>query len=289
MNDTNSFPELAHQLIDIALKEDIGSGDITGEATIPAEQIVSGRMVAKQDGVISGMAVAALIFAKVDDRIQFDPQVSDSDYVAKGDEVARFSGPGRSLLRAERLALNFLQRMSGIATLTDQFMQAMAGTRAKILDTRKTAPGMRFFDKLAVVHGGGTNHRIGLYDMVLIKENHIAAAGGITQAVERVRQYDTLNRPMEVEITNLEEFAEALARSPDRIMLDNMSLADMRAAVETNNGRVDLEASGNVTLATVAEIAKTGVDYISSGSLTHSVKAMDISMLVDSVTVGQLL
>ncbi len=282
MNDTNSIPELAHQLIDIALQEDIGSGDITGEATIPADQQVSGQMIAKQAGVISGLAVAATVFSKVDGRIQFNPHVSNGDHVSKGDVIAEFSGPGRSLLKAERLALNFLQRMSGIATLTSRFMQAMAGTRAKILDTRKTAPGMRYFDKLAVVHGGGTNHRIGLYDMVLIKENHIAAAGGITQAVERVRQYDTQNRPIEVEITNLDEFAEALALKPDRIMLDNMSLADMKFAVEQNNGRVALEASGNVTLSTVADIAQTGVDFISSGSLTHSVTALDISMLVTS-------
>lgn len=282
MNDTNSIPELAHRLIDIALQEDIGDGDITGEATIPADQQVSGRMIAKQDGVISGLAVAATVFSKVDGRIQFKPHVSNGDRVSKGDVIAEFSGPGRSLLKAERLALNFLQRMSGIATLTSRFMQVMAGTRAKILDTRKTAPGMRYFDKRAVVHGGGTNHRIGLYDMVLIKENHIAAAGGITQAVERVRQYDTQQRPIEVEITNLEEFAEALALKPDRIMLDNMSLADMATAAEQNSGRVALEASGNVTLSTVADIAQTGVDFISSGSLTHSVTALDISMLVTS-------
>ncbi|MEM8860184.1 MAG: carboxylating nicotinate-nucleotide diphosphorylase [Chloroflexota bacterium] len=287
MNDTKSIPQLALDLIKMALAEEIGDGDVTGNATIPAEQIISGRMIAKQEGIVAGIGIASLVFKMVDPQIDFIPEISDGDSVSKGSVIARFTGPGRSLLQAERLALNFLQRMSGIATLTHQFMQAMAGTKAIILDTRKTAPGLRYFDKLAVRSGGGQNHRIGLYDMVLIKENHIAAAGGITSAVKRVREHDTQSRPIEVEITNLEEFREALALKPDRIMLDNMSLADMRTAVEMRNAAqgspVMLEASGNVTLETVAEIAKTGVDFISSGSLTHSVMALDISMLVDEV------
>lgn len=288
MNDTNSIPQQAIDLIDMALAEDIGTGDITGEATIPADQKVTGRIMAKQDGVVAGINIAAAVFSKVDPQIEFDPCISDGDTVSEGDVIALFSGPGRSLLRAERLALNFMQRMSGIATLANRFMHAMSGTKAVILDTRKTAPGLRYFDKLAVRLGGGQNHRMGLYDMVLIKENHIVAAGGITSAIQRVREYDTQKRPIEVEITNLDEFREALPLKPDRIMLDNMSLADMRTAVEIRNrgdGKpVMLEASGNVTLETAAEIAKTGVDFISSGSLTHSVMALDISMLVDSAT-----
>jgi len=271
-------------LIRLALAEDIGSGDVTGEATIPAGQTVSGRIIAKEDGVIAGIEIAAAVFTEVDDRIEFIPLLRDGDSVLKGDVIATFSGPGRSLLRAERLVLNFMQRLSGIATLTNQFMEAMLETKAVVLDTRKTVPGLRYFDKLAVRLGGGSNHRMGLYDMVLIKENHIAAAGGISAAIERVRAYDTRNRPIEVEITNLEEFKEALSLKPNRIMLDNMSLADMRQAVELNNGLVELEASGNVTLETVGAIAQTGVDFISSGSLTHSVKALDISMLVDETT-----
>lgn len=284
MNDINHDSDRIDQLIRLALEEDIGSGDITGEATIPADQQVSGRIIAKVDGVIAGLDIAAIVFTKVDPLIKFTPLIADGDPVQKGAVIGRFSGPGRSLLRAERLALNFLQRMSGIATLTNRFMQAMAGTQAVVLDTRKTVPGLRYFDKLAVRLGGGSNHRMGLYDMALIKENHIAAAGGITAAIERVRAYDTHNRPIEVEVTNLDEFSEAMALKPDRIMLDNMSLADMATAVSLSNGTVPLEASGNVTLETVTDIAKTGVDFISSGSLTHSVKALDISMLVDTGT-----
>jgi len=195
--------------------------------------------------------------------------------------VADVVGPGRAILAAERTALNFMQRMSGIATLTHRYVEAVAGTRAIILDTRKTAPGIRVLDKWAVRLGGGQNHRMGLYDMVLIKDNHIAACGGITAAVERVRAHNSQSLLIEVEVKNLHELREALALKVDRIMLDNMGLDDMREAVRIAAGRVPLEASGGVNLQTVAAIAATGVDYISAGELTHSVRALDISLEVE--------
>ncbi|KAA3660755.1 MAG: carboxylating nicotinate-nucleotide diphosphorylase, partial [Chloroflexi bacterium] len=216
----------------------------------------------------------------LDKTVQLTPHVADGDAVEKGQLVATISGPAQSILSGERVALNFLQRMSGIATMTRQFMDAVAGTKAVVLDTRKTVPGLRATDKMAVTLGGGQNHRHGLYDMALIKENHIVAAGGITPAVNRVKEYAP-DVPVEVEITNLTEFEEALTLPVDRIMLDNMSLDEMRMAVEMGNGRIPLEASGNVSLQTVRAIAKTGVDYISSGALTHSVVALDISLLLD--------
>jgi nicotinate-nucleotide pyrophosphorylase (carboxylating) len=200
--------------------------------------------------------------------------------VERGAVIATVQGPGQVLLTAERTALNFMQRMSGIASLTAHYVEAVRGTKAQILDTRKTAPGLRVLDKWAVVLGGGTNHRHGLYDMVLIKENHVAAAGGIRAAVERVRTLDQRNRPIEVEVRSLAELAEALPLRVDQIMLDNMDLAQMREAVLLTNGATPLEASGNVSLTTVAAIAATGVDYISVGKLTHSVEAFDISFLL---------
>ena len=278
MYDTNTIG-LDRTLIRLALEEDIGSGDITSTSIFPPAQQASGRLAAKADGVIAGLAVAEAVFQAVDPTITFDPAISDGQQVKAGTTIARFAGPVRGLLAGERLALNFLQRMSGIATLTRQYVEAVAGTGAVILDTRKTVPGLRHFDKTAVVLGGGQNHRMGLYDMALIKENHIRAAGGITAAVNRVREKSAV--PIEVEVTTLEELREALNLNLDRIMLDNMSLPMMREAVAITNGRTPLEASGNVTLQTVRAIAKTGVDFISSGSLTHSVKALDISMLFD--------
>jgi nicotinate-nucleotide pyrophosphorylase (carboxylating) len=209
--------------------------------------------------------------------VEFIPLVEEGAQVSAGTHLAKVSGPARTLLTGERVALNFLQRMSGIATATSRYVAAVAGTRARILDTRKTVPGLRLLDKWAVVLGGGHNHRIGLYDMAMIKDNHITAAGGITAAVERVRQRWGDQLPVEVEVGNLEQLREALALQVDQIMLDNMGLAEMAAAVNLVNGRVTLEASGNVSLETVAAIAATGVDYISVGKLTHSVEALDIS------------
>lgn len=266
--------------IQTALAEDIGAGDITSSATLPEDLVYNGRFLSKAPGIIAGLQVAELVFKQVDERIIFTPLTADGTAVFPGEIIAAISGPARSLLTAERTALNFMQRMSGIATLTRRFVDAVAGTRAVILDTRKTAPGLRAIDKLAVRQGGGQNHRAGLYDMVLIKDNHIAAAGGITTAVTRARAA-AHQLPIEVEVKNLNELAEVLPLNVDRIMLDNMSLAEMKEAVGIVNGRCPLEASGNVTLETVAAIAATGVDYISSGALTHSVTALDISLNLD--------
>lgn len=273
--------ELIDSLIRQALAEDVGSGDVTSDCTIPAGLILRGQLIAKAAGVVAGLAVAERTFALIDERVEFKPAVADGEWVTNRQVLAELTGPGRGLLSGERLALNFLQRMAGIATLTRQFVEAVADTPAIILDTRKTAPGLRLFDKWAVRLGGGQNHRFGLFDMVLIKENHITAAGSLTEAVSRVRAGDDQRRPIEVEVKNLAELEEALALSVDRILLDNMTLTDMRQAVALAKGQTPLEASGNVSLDNVAEVAATGVDYISIGRLTHSVNALDISLLLN--------
>jgi nicotinate-nucleotide pyrophosphorylase (carboxylating) len=237
-------------------------------------------MVAKASGVVAGLIVAAQVFHTVDATVEFAPAVADGDAVTRGAPIATVRGPAQALLTAERVALNFLQRMSGIATLTRRYVDAVAGTRTTILDTRKTAPGLRLLDKWAVVLGGGSNHRIGLYDMALIKDNHITAAGGITAAVARVRARWGADWPIEVEVKNLTELQEVLPLHVHQIMLDNMGLDDMRAAVGIVQGAVPLEASGNISLENVAAVAATGVDFISVGKLTHSVEALDISFLL---------
>jgi len=266
-----------------ALEEDIGDGDATTLFTIPTDAALGGRFIAKEPGVIAGLAVAQLAFRLVDERVVLTPHIADGDSVQQGQAFAVVRGPCQALLTAERVALNFLQRMSGIATLTRRYVEAVQGTRAVILDTRKTAPGLRLLDKWAVRIGGGQNHRFGLYDMVLIKDNHIAAVGSIAEAVARVRAADPRRRPIEVEVKTLVELEEALALDVDRILLDNMSLDEMRHAVRLTNGRTPLEASGNVTLENVAEVAATGVDTISVGALTHSVRALDISLGLDPI------
>ncbi len=266
--------------IQTALKEDIGSGDVTTLSIVPTEQQINGRFLAKADGIIAGLDVVAETFRQVDSTVTFSPNTSDGSAIKKGEIIATISGSARSILQGERVALNFLQRMSGIASMTRLFVDETDGTNAKILDTRKTVPGLRMADKLAVKLGGGTNHRIGLFDMALIKENHIAAAGNIKTAVMRVKETYP-NVPIEIEVTDLTELKEALDLPVDRIMLDNMSLADMKTAVALTNGKIDLEASGNVNLNTVKAIAQTGVDFISSGALTHSVTALDISLLLN--------
>jgi quinolinate synthase len=273
-------------LIELALAEDIGPGDATSEATLPVDLMLQGRIFAKEGGVIAGLPVARAVFRRVDPAIQFVAHAADGQEVMPGELVAEVSGPARGLLAAERTALNFLQRLSGIATLTRRFVDAVACTAATILDTRKTAPGYRILDKYAVRMGGGTNHRLALYDMILIKDNHVDAAGGIVPAVERARAaYPEL--PVEVEVRDLDELRQALTIAPalDRVLLDNMSPEQMRqavalAAAAPEAGRVPLEASGGVTLERAAEIAATGVDYLSVGALTHSVKALDLSMKV---------
>jgi nicotinate-nucleotide pyrophosphorylase (carboxylating) len=262
-----------------ALEEDIGSGDATSEAIIPAGVHMQAQIVAKQAGVVAGLDVAQAAFLMVDPGIDFVTLVAEGKQVNTSTILAKISGPARSMLVAERVALNFLGRMSGIATLTRQFVEAVAGTSAVILDTRKTAPGLRLADKLAVQCGGGQNHRMGLYDMILIKDNHIDFAGSLPAAVRSARSGNS-GLEIEVETRTLEDVAAALELGVERILLDNMSLEQMRAAVQLARGRAKLEASGNVDLEGVRRIAETGVDYISIGALTHSVKVFDVSMKV---------
>ena len=268
------------QLIKSALEEDIGSGDVTTDSIVPAGASLRGRIVAKQQGVVAGLSVAKEVFRELSADVMFNAKVDEGAKVGRGVVVADVAGNARALLTGERTALNFLGRMSGIATLTRQFVDAVAGTSATILDTRKTAPGLRALDKLAVRLGGAQNHRTGLFDMVLIKDNHIDFAGSITAAVERVRASGT-TLEIEVETRTLENVREALRLGVERILLDNMSAEMMRGAVglaKDLGGRAKLEASGNVTLENVLEVARTGVDYISVGALTHSPRVFDVSL-----------
>jgi quinolinate synthase len=271
--------EAARPLIELAVTEDIGPGDATSEGILPPDMRLRGRVVAKEHGVVAGLPVAEAVFHRIDPALQFTAHVKDGARVSPGTLLAEVDGPARGMLAAERTALNFLQRLSGIATLTRSFVDAVAGTGASILDTRKTHPGYRILEKYAVRMGGGQNHRMSLYDMVLIKDNHIDAAGSITSAVERSRA-SFPNLPIEVEVRDMAELREALALNLDRVMLDNMDLDEMRAAVALVAGRVSLEASGGVDLDRVAAIAATGVDFISVGALTHSAPALDISMKI---------
>jgi nicotinate-nucleotide pyrophosphorylase (carboxylating) len=259
-----------------ALTEDIGSGDVTTDSIVSAEAKMQGRIIAKQEGILAGLDVAHMVYRMVDADVDFLTQVDEGAQVTDRQVLALVKGRARSLLAAERTALNFLGRMSGIATLTHQFMNAVAGTKAVILDTRKTAPGLRMADKLAVKRGGGENHRFGLFDMILIKDNHIDYAGSITEAVRRARAAQT-GLEIEVEARTIEDVREALSLQVGRILLDNMTPEMMAHAVRLTAGRSKLEASGNVTLSTVRRIAETGVDFISSGALTHSAKVLDVS------------
>lgn len=275
--------ERALELIEAALAEDIGAGDVTTLWTVSASLEGSGAIVAKADGVVAGLQIAEAVFRKVSARVAFEPRVRDGDRVAPGDDVATIRGPLRSILTAERTALNFLQRLSGVATLTRRFVDAVEGTGAAILDTRKTTPGWRTLEKAAVRAGGGQNHRTGLFDMVLIKENHIAAAGGVAEALRRVRQSNAAGLPVEVEVRSLSELEAALAEGVEYVLLDNMSVETMTAAVERVRASgldVALEASGNMTLDRVRAVAATGVQRISVGALTHSTPALDLSLLV---------
>lgn len=260
-----------------ALDEDIGTGDVTTNSIVPPYATLHGRIVAKQDGVVAGLDVAGHVLLTLSRHITFVPSVSDGTRVSRGTVLADLDGPARPMLTGERTALNFLGRMSGIATLTRKFVDAVSSTNAVILDTRKTAPGLRVTDKLAVRLGGGQNHRSGLYDMVLIKDNHIDFAGSITNAVGRVRSAGT-ELEIEVETRTLAHVREALKLKVERILLDNMSTEMMREAVAICEGRAKLEASGNVTLHNVLEVAGTGVDYISVGALTHSPEVFDVSL-----------
>jgi len=268
------------KIIETALAEDIGTGDITTGAIVGSELAGKAQAWAKDDFVVAGIDIFKEVFCCLDDRTQFQLRASDGQLVKKGDVVAEISGRLFYILQAERVALNIFQRMCGIATLTRKYVEAVRGTKAKILDTRKTMPGLRVIDKMAVSIGGGFNHRMGLYDGVMIKDNHIAAAGNITAAVEAQRKRLAHTLKIEVETKNLSEVQEALDCGVEIIMLDNMALEEMKKAVELIAGRALVEASGNVNLQRVAAIAATGVDYISVGELTHSVRAADISLLI---------
>ena len=276
-----SFSSDARTIIERALAEDIGTGDATTDAIIPADAKLTAKLLAKAAGVIAGLAIAEMTFQSLDDRVRFKSALFDGDQIQAGQTIAEIEGPARAILTAERTALNLLGRMSGIETLTRQFVNEVSGTKAKILDTRKTAPNLRLFDKMAVRLGGGENHRMGLFDMILIKDNHVDFAGSITEAVTRAR---TANSELEIEVEarTLADVSECLTLGVNWIMLDNMSLDELREAVRLVNGRAKLEASGNVTLQNVRSIAETGLDYISVGALTHSVPALDVSLVVNS-------
>ena len=268
------------KIIKSALAEDIGTGDITTEATVSPQKKGRAQAIAKGDFVIAGLDVFEAVFHALDKDIRVKKRITDGSRANKGDIIVEVTGGLSGILQAERVALNLFQRMCGIATLTAKYMEAVCGTKAKILDTRKTVPGLRVLDKMAVRIGGGTNHRTGLYDGVLIKDNHIEAAGGITAALAAQRKHMSHHLKIEVETKNIREVKEALKCGADIIMLDNMTVDAMKKAVDFVAGRALLEASGNVNLERVAEIAVTGVDLISVGELTHSVRAADISLKV---------
>lgn len=272
---------LVDQIIRNALHEDIGGGDLTTIATIPPATQTRAELVAKDDFTLAGIDVAEKVFKALNSDIDYEPLTRDGHQVRRGDVLAWIRGDAASILQGERVALNLLQRMCGAATLTRRFVDAVAGTKAAIVDTRKTTPGLRVLEKYAVRMGGGRNHRTALYDGILIKENHIAAAGGIEAALQRAKDYAPHTLKIEIETRNLDEVRQALDGGADIILLDNMDLATLRQAVELVAGRALTEASGGVNLETVRDIAETGVDFISVGALTHSYRAVDISLLFD--------
>jgi nicotinate-nucleotide pyrophosphorylase (carboxylating) len=275
-------------LVRAALREDVGEGDVTTLSTVPPEMIAAAVMVAREPLVVCGLEVAEAVFHQVSPGIEIKRAAIDGQRVERGQPLLHLRGPAQGILTAERVALNFVQRLSGIATLTARFVEAVAGTRARILDTRKTTPGLRSLEKYAVAQGGGSNHRFGLFDRVLIKDNHLAALrleppNAVEAAVRRAReQYPRLE--IEVEADTLEQVQQALLARADCILLDNMPVEDLRAAVWLVNGRAKTEASGGVTLATVRAIAETGVDFISVGGLTHSARAADVALDFELLT-----
>ena len=275
------YENLITKLLDLGIEEDINTGDITTESIIPESMNAVATMTAKQEGVISGLEIVKMVYDRFQSDVVFTPYFKDGDMVKKGDVILKIEATYPTLLRGERLSLNLFQRMCGIATETAKYVKELKGTTTELLDTRKTAPGLRVLDKLAVKHGGGTNHRMGLYDMAMIKDNHIKMAGGITKAVEQVRARIAEGIKIEVETTNLDEVKEAIAAGADIIMLDNMSneaMAEAVATIKAADKGIKTEASGNMSIPRLIEVAATGVDYISVGALTHTVKAMDISM-----------
>ena len=275
------YENLINKLLDLGIEEDINTGDITTESIIPESMNAVATMTAKQDGVISGLEIVKMVYDRFQDDVVFTPYYKDGDSVKKGDVILKVEATYPTLLRGERLSLNIFQRMCGIATETAKYVKELVGTQTQLLDTRKTAPGLRVLDKLAVKHGGGTNHRMGLYDMAMIKDNHIKMAGGIAKAVEQVRSRIPADIKIEVETTNLDEVRQAIEAGADIIMLDNMSNECMTEAVSIIRAAekgIKTEASGNMSIPRLLEVAATGVDFISVGALTHTVKGMDISM-----------
>lgn len=275
------YENLINKLIDLGIEEDISTGDITTESIIPESMNAVATMTAKQDGVVSGLEIVKMVYERFQKDFVFTPYCKNGDSVKKGDVMLRIEATYPTLLCGERLSLNIFQRMCGIATETAKYVKELAGTQTELLDTRKTAPGLRVLDKMAVKDGGGTNHRMGLYDMAMIKDNHIKMAGGITKAVEQVRSRISEGVKIEVEATNLAEVKEAVAAGADIIMFDNMTNEAMTEAseyVKSQSKDIKTEASGNMSIPRLKEVAATGVDYISVGALTHTVKAMDISM-----------
>ncbi|MCL2100175.1 MAG: carboxylating nicotinate-nucleotide diphosphorylase [Fibromonadales bacterium] len=279
-----NFPaQDAQILIRLALDEDIRTGDATSLWTLPANQIQTATLIAKENGVVAGLPVIPLIFDELKGEVNIETFISDGTAVKTGDRIAAITGETKTLLSGERVMLNFLQQLSGVATITSKFAEALKGGKTRVLDTRKTIPGFRTLQKYAVLAGGGSNHRMGLWDMVLVKDNHIAAAGGVLEAWNAVKKQNTQNLKVEIEVENLEQLKLLLGLGINRIMLDNMDNKTMREAVrivQESGDPVELEASGNMTLERVKEIADIGVDFISVGALTHSVKALDISMRI---------
>jgi len=270
--------DLINKIIGLAIEEDIATGDITTNSLIPSTSRATAQMTMKADGVVSGLDIAKKVFEYIDKDILWTPYVKEGDKVKKGDIIVDIAGSYRCLLTGERTALNILQRMSGIATATAVYVKELEGSETKLLDTRKTAPGMRILDKMAVKAGGGTNHRMGLFDMALIKDNHIKVAGGIINAVKQVRDRIPAGVRIEVEVTNLNEVQQALETGAEIIMLDNMDNTTMAEAVRIIGKKAETEASGNMNVSRIREVAATGVNFISVGALTHSVTALDISM-----------
>ena len=275
------YENLINKLIDLGIEEDINTGDITTESIIPESMNAVATMTAKQDGVVSGLEIVKMVYERFQADTVFTPYFQNGDSVKKGDVILKVEATYPTLLRGERLSLNIFQRMCGIATETAKYVKELAGTTTELLDTRKTAPGLRVLDKMAVKDGGGTNHRMGLYDMAMIKDNHIKMAGGITKAVEQVRSRIAEGVKIEVEATCLAEVQEAVVAGADIIMFDNMTneaMTEAAAYIKSTGKPIKTEASGNMSIPRLKEVAATGVDYISVGALTHTVKAMNISM-----------
>jgi nicotinate-nucleotide pyrophosphorylase (carboxylating) len=273
---------LINSLLELAFAEDIGDGDHTTLCSIPASEVGSSKLLIKEEGILAGVDVAKDVFHKFDPELKVEVFIEDGAQVKPGDVAFVVTGKVQSLLQTERLVLNLMQRMSGIATITNKYVKLLEGTKTKVLDTRKTTPGLRMLEKQAVKIGGGENHRIGLFDMILLKDNHVDFAGGIKNAITRAKQYlkeKNKDLKIEIEVRNFDELNEALnVGGVDRIMLDNFTVEDTRKAVDIVNGRVELESSGGITFETIRDYAVTGVDYVSVGALTHSVKSLDMSL-----------